>query len=403
MKPFAFRRQPFKAIYLTFSILHLLMRLPVWTVVGLVPAFRPRRSWTLRKTLIVKTYRALLGMMFNTSILSPDSPENYVSTAHETGFVWVDAAPDLITGEIRDFAAVNDVSSERTCGFWYGARGIDGSAGQRASKDERLIYHMHGGGYIMGTANPSSMAVAALFKGFFEHFGPNIRIFALEYRKSTAPPFGSANPFPAALLDAIAGYRYLVEDVGFHPQNIIISGDSAGGGLAFDLALYLATYKFPNLLNAGGLLLLSPSIDPARTHVGPGSTRVLNSPSDYVQPFTANSYARDAFIGNIPDEDVATNMWICPGSMRLTKLPGVFAGFPRTCIVTGDAEMMLDSMRTLRDRLQDDIGRDRVFYVEIADATHDFCTMAWHEPERTRGLRQVGEWVRTVWESDKGL
>ena len=52
-------------------------------------------------------------------------------------------------------------------------------------------------------------------KGYLEHFGSNLRIFTLEYRLSSAKPFKQANPFPASLMDAVAGYRYLVHDLGF--------------------------------------------------------------------------------------------------------------------------------------------------------------------------------------------
>jgi len=118
------------------------------------------------------------------------------------------------------------------------------------------------------------------FGGFLEHFPQNPRIFGLEYRLSTAEPFGKSNPFPAALIDAIVGYRYLVQDIGFEPKNILLSGDSAGGNLAFTLAYYLSTYKLPELPQAGGMLLISPTVDWAVTHQGPQSSMTVNSRSD---------------------------------------------------------------------------------------------------------------------------
>ena len=87
-----------------------------------------------------------------------------------------------------------------------------------------------------------------MYQGYLEHFGNNLRIFGLEYRLSSAPPFKAANPFPASLIDAISGYRYLVEDIGFHPSRIVLSGDSAGGGIALNLARYLAISSFRRFL-----------------------------------------------------------------------------------------------------------------------------------------------------------
>lgn len=52
------------------------------------------------------------------------------------------------------------------------------------------------------------------------------------------------DPSPASLIDVLAGYHYLVEEVGFAPPpppppNIILMGDSAGAGIAPSLARYL--------------------------------------------------------------------------------------------------------------------------------------------------------------------
>lgn len=109
----------------------------------------------------------------------------------------------------------------------------------------------------------STMSVLPCSPGaILEHFPNNPRIFSLEYRLSScrlAPP--QSNPCPAAIIDAIAGYRYLVQEVGFEPQNIILSGDSAGGNIAFGLALYFAKSKLPGLPPPGRLLLFSPAVD----------------------------------------------------------------------------------------------------------------------------------------------
>ncbi|OCH86779.1 hypothetical protein OBBRIDRAFT_814425 [Obba rivulosa] len=357
--PIAFRHQPLKAIYTTDSILYLLCFLPVWTIVGLVPAFRPRCSWTLKRTLIVKSYRLLLGMMFNTAIIAPEPQDKYALIACESGFVWVDATPNLVVGEICDKAQINGVKAEKTCGFWWGPRGPGRELGQRASEGEKVVYHMH--------AHPSNSPVVTCLNGFLEHFGHNLRIFTIEHRKSSGPPFSPANPFPAALLDAIAGYRYLVEDVGFEPKNIIVEGDSAGGRLAFDLVLYLAITK------PSGLLLLSLTVDWAVTQLGSDSAMVRNDSADFMQDFYSR-YTRRALLSKLPDQ-----------FLRLQKAPGAWSRLPRTCIVTGDAEISVDAMRTLRDSIQEE------------DSSHDPFAVEWFEPERAKGLRQLGEWAQKVW------
>lgn len=251
----------------------------------------------------------------------------------------------------------------------------------------------------MGSASPSDPGCRTAFAGFSEHFRHNPRIFSLEYRLAGAEPFKAQNPFPATLLDAVAGYRYLVQDIGFQPQDILLSGDSAGGHLAFTLARYLATYELPGLLNAGGLLLLSPTVDWANTHNGPDSSMVRHSRTDFVGPIFTTGYTERALRGALPADTTAIIAWISLGSLRAQVTPGMFARLPRACIVAGGAEMTLDAMVTLKERMEADMGTEAVQFMEVPNCTHDFLTMGWHEPERTSTLEEVAKWVGTIWSS----
>lgn len=396
---FAFRYQPLKGLYMLGSILLLLfIRLPVWTILGLVPSWRPLPTWSLGRSLIVQAFQAYVGVLFNTAIDTPARPHENAPDAVKSGLVWIDPTPDLIVGEVRDFANTNHVQAEKVPGYWHGPRASDGTVGQRASPGEKVVYHFHGGAFIMGSASPSDPGSKTCFTGYMEHFPNNPRVFGLEYRLTRGHPLGRANPFPSALIDAIAGYRYLVQDVGFEPQNILLSGDSSGGNLAFVLAYYLATYKLPNLPNAGGLLILSPTVDWANTHKGAQSSMVRHSRTDYVGPILNSGYTRDALVGDLPAE-AASSVWISPASLKMKVSTGMFSQIPRTCIVVGGEEMTLDAVMTLRDRLQADMGKEAVTYIEGVDCTHDFVTMGWHEPERTNVLREVAVWVEKLWSS----
>ena len=89
-----------------------------------------------------------------------------------------------------------------------------------APADARVILYLHGGGYADGFDQHASRddlpASAEL---------PQAKALALDYR--LAPE----HPFPAAVEDATAAYRWLLAE-GYQPGRIVISGDSAGGGLA---------------------------------------------------------------------------------------------------------------------------------------------------------------------------
>jgi acetyl esterase/lipase len=90
----------------------------------------------------------------------------------------------------------------------------------------RVLLYLHGGGYVLGSLNTHRSLVGTLAKRC------RINTLAINYRK--APDY----PFPGALDDALLAYHWLLKQ-GFAPQNIIVAGDSAGGGLALALLIAL--------------------------------------------------------------------------------------------------------------------------------------------------------------------
>lgn len=85
---------------------------------------------------------------------------------------------------------------------------------------DRVILYLHGGGYVLGSIDSH--------RDLCERYSraSGARVLSLDYR--LAPE----NPFPAAVDDATAAYRWLLSE-GISPNHIAIAGDSAGGGLAF--------------------------------------------------------------------------------------------------------------------------------------------------------------------------
>src|SRR4030095_1025319 len=84
----------------------------------------------------------------------------------------------------------------------------------------QTVYYLHGGAYVACSPETHRAFTSALSRA------ANARVFALDYR--LAPE----HRFPAAVEDAVAGYRWLL-DQGVDPQEVVIGGDSAGGGFAF--------------------------------------------------------------------------------------------------------------------------------------------------------------------------
>lgn len=114
-----------------------------------------------------------------------------------------------------------------------------------SSDSEHVILYLHGGGYVSCTPQthrPITTSLARLAR---------CRVFSLDYR--LAPE----HPFPAAVDDAAAAFRWLVAN-GVSADNIAVAGDSAGGGLA--LALMLRLRSGGHALPACGVCL-SPWVD----------------------------------------------------------------------------------------------------------------------------------------------
>jgi len=120
-------------------------------------------------------------------------------------------------------------------------------------KNQEIKYaliHLHGGAYVSGY-NDTYRKVAKKYLGS----NHNLKVYSLDY--SLAP----IHPFPKALNETIDLYRYLLE-IGFSSQNVIIAGDSAGGGLSLALGLALKDQKI-DLPKA--MVVMSPWTDLAET------------------------------------------------------------------------------------------------------------------------------------------
>lgn len=91
---------------------------------------------------------------------------------------------------------------------------------------DKLILYVHGGGYVSGSCNDHRAIVSK--------FAKNVDYTCLVYEYRLAPE----NPFPAALVDSVKVYQWILAS-GFKPENILIAGESAGGGLCLAMLLAL--------------------------------------------------------------------------------------------------------------------------------------------------------------------
>ena len=121
-------------------------------------------------------------------------------------------------------------------GVWFTPEGAE---------EDKVLLYFHGGGYVVGTADTAAPIAGILARN------AGITCFSLDY------PLAPEAPFPAATDNALAAYRMLL-DKGFKPGHIVLSGDSAGGGLVLATLLNI---RDKNLPMPAGAYLLSPWAD----------------------------------------------------------------------------------------------------------------------------------------------
>lgn len=183
----------------------------------------------------------------------------------------------------------------------------------------RVVLYLHGGGYVIGSPRSHRHLAAAIAAA------GQASALLLDYR--LAPE----HPYPAAVDDATAAYRWLV-DQGIAPGHIVIGGDSAGGGLTVATLLALRDARLP--LPAGGVCI-SPWVD--LTCSG-GSYRTKAAVDPIVTRTGVEEMAR-AYLG---------------GSAARTPLASpLFAdlrGLPPLLVHVGSDEVLLDDAVQLADR-----------------------------------------------------
>lgn len=174
------------------------------------------------------------------------------------------------------------------------------------------LLQLHGGGYIGKLKN----AYRDFAKVYSDMRG-GMKVFTLDYR--VAPE----HPYPAALHDAYHAYCFL-QGLGYRGKQIILAGDSAGGGLALALCGYL---REKNLELPSAAVLMSPWTD------------LTASGASYEE-----NYTKDPLFGNTRESMIYNGEYYGshdPAEPYISPLFGEFTGFPPMLFQVGSIEMLL--------------------------------------------------------------
>lgn len=230
------------------------------------------------------------------------------------------------------------------------------------ARPERVLLYLPGGAYIMRTPNVHTGMVSRLCRH------ANARALMAYYR--LAPE----HPFPACLDDAVLAYRWLL-DQGIDPGDIVIAGDSAGGGLTLSTLLALKEQKLPMPACA---YMLSPLLDVSDN----APSRWKNALSDTLLPAPAKRgiNPRPLYLGEHDAKDP-----------KVSPINGNFSGLPPLYIQVSDSEMLLDdSLRLAR--------RGHTYEVEVNVDIWRKVPHVWQAfaflPESDQALEKAGRFLR---------
>ncbi len=229
-----------------------------------------------------------------------------------------------------------------------------------STRSEKAILYLHGGGYVTGSIEDHRMMCGLLANA------TGTKVLIPEYR--LAPE----HPFPAALDDALKVYQWLL-DQGYSSANMIIAGDSAGGGLGVVTVLAL---KEKSASLPAAVVCLSPWADLALT----GQSHTTKAKAEAI----LNKDVLHEWALCYTNESNLTNPLVSP-------VHGDFHGFPPLLIQVGSEEILLDDSTLLAEKAKS----------AGVDVTLKIWDGMWHVwqalgdliPENKKAFEEIGEFV----------
>ncbi len=247
---------------------------------------------------------------------------------------------------------VTEVSAGGVPAHWLEAPG---------ARAGRVLLFLHGGGFELGSLRSDGELAARLGRA------SGMRVLFPEYR--LAPE----HPFPAAVDDVLAAWRWLRTGQDLSPASLAVAGDSAGGGLA--AALLVATRDAGQALPAAAVLM-SPTVDLTSS----GASMTERAGQDPVStPAMLRQFASRYLAGADPKTPLASPLFAS------------LAGLPPLLIQAGTADLLLsDSERLAAAAAQAGVN----VTLQIGEGLPHVYQLLLGTPEAAQATRQIGIFLR---------
>jgi acetyl esterase/lipase len=228
------------------------------------------------------------------------------------------------------------------------------------SDEGRVIYYLHGGGYVFGSIVSHRELASRLARA------ARARVLLIDYR--LAPE----NPFPAAVEDSVTGYRWLLSQ-GIKPGKVVIAGESAGGGLT---AATLVALRDSGEPLPAAAVCISPWADMECC----GESMVTRADMDpLVTRDTISGMAR-LYVG---DND--------PRTPLASPIYADLSGLPPLLVQVGTAETLYNDATRLVEKAK--AAGVPVIFEPWEDMIHMWHSYAAMLPEGQQAINRIGEFV----------
>lgn len=228
------------------------------------------------------------------------------------------------------------------------------------SKDQVMLY-LHGGGYVFGSCNTYRSFMTKLVKE------SNITALIINYR--LAPE----HPFPAAVDDAAFTYQWLLSR-GIDSKDIILAGDSAGGGLVLATLLALKDRNIPLPTAA---VVMSPWTD--LTFSGE-SVQTKKDVEHFIPEGCIETFGGYYTKGSDPRNPYASPLF------------GALEGLPPIMIHVGEDEILLDdSVRFAEKAVRAGVDCKIKIWSEMF---HCFPLLTPAFPEAEQGVKEIAQFAK---------
>ncbi|MCR5418024.1 MAG: alpha/beta hydrolase [Lachnospiraceae bacterium] len=272
---------------------------------------------------------------------------------------------NLISEHEREWKCPENLRLERIEMNLFWMELLTSIAQDKPESERYVILQLHGGGYYAKMHNVYR-ATAAYYNEITDGFD----VLSVDYR--VAPQ----NPYPAALQDALMAYRWLLEK-GYRPDRIVVSGDSAGGGLALALCLYLRDNR---IVMPAGIITMSAWTDLTKS----GDSYRENYDKDPI--FGGSHHTLVYKKGYYAEHD--------PAKPYISPVFGVYNNLPPILMQVGELEMLLDD--TVKVAAKAKAAGIRVRSHVYPGMFHVFQLGLGLYPESKEAWREVSHFIHIV-------